>query len=79
MRRLALGLWLVILSLVPIQLLAHEIKLSDSELEFIGGHALWTHKVHLGDFDAKFSRADSATLQNYLPQRISLSAGGQAC
>ena len=64
--------------LFPLGLSAHALKLSDSELILEGTSARWTHKVHQGDFDLKFSRADLATLQSYIPQRLGLSLGGEA-
>ncbi|MDL1872152.1 HupE/UreJ family protein [Deltaproteobacteria bacterium PRO3] len=79
MKQSGAGLLFLILALLAPGLSAHELKLSDSEILLEGTKARWTHKVHLGDFDTKFARADLATLQAYIPQRVSLSAGGEAC
>lgn len=79
MKKIFFRLSLLSFLLFPLGLAAHSQKLSDSELIVEGTAARWTHKVHQGDFDLKFSRADFATLQSYIPQRLGLSLGGVAC
>ncbi|HCU23385.1 MAG TPA: hypothetical protein DF383_00065 [Deltaproteobacteria bacterium] len=70
---------LLLLLLSPRPALAHSLKFSDSELTLRGSEALWHIRVHAGDFDLKFSRANEAALREYLPERLTLSAGGESC
>ncbi len=53
--------------------------MSDSELILQGNTVLWNHRVHTEDFNVKFGNVDPKLLREYLPQRLSVSVGGQAC
>ena len=72
-------LWLLALWAFPFASHAHELKLSDSQLTVKGSQALWSHRVHRGDFEVKFGRAAEPQVKAYIPERLSISTHGKPC
>jgi hydrogenase/urease accessory protein HupE len=71
--------WLLALWIFPFAAPAHVLKLSDSELSVKEGKAVWSHRVHLDDFEVKFGRASEAEVKAYIPQQLAVSAQGKSC
>ncbi|MFO1520043.1 MAG: HupE/UreJ family protein [bacterium] len=79
MKKIPVFLWIPLFFLISNSLYAHVLKYSSSELKMKDHGADWILKVHIADFDQKFSGMGEEVVKNYLPTRLNLSRGGEPC